>query len=163
MYIAPGHEHTTTCCKFWQHFKAFIITIILYQFQKDPFASFEPRHGCAGWSSPLLFAYDIRHIFSWPGSYNILFNFIHVCIVPGKGETTFGDIFYGSRMVLSLWSLVACFKKYLCPLILYAFLHDFIHVYSLGRGKQPIWAKILMSTERPYHFNLWFYTHLPMI
>ena len=25
--------------------------------------------GCAGWSAPLLFAYDIRHIFSWPGSY----------------------------------------------------------------------------------------------
>ena len=24
--------------------------------------------GCAGWSVPLLFAYDIRHIFSWPGS-----------------------------------------------------------------------------------------------
>ena len=23
---------------------------------------------CAGWSAPLLFAYDIRHIFSWPGS-----------------------------------------------------------------------------------------------
>ena len=25
--------------------------------------------GCAGWSAPLLFAYHIRHIFSWPGSY----------------------------------------------------------------------------------------------
>ena len=25
--------------------------------------------GCAGWSAPLLFAYDIGHIFSWPGSY----------------------------------------------------------------------------------------------
>ena len=24
--------------------------------------------GCAGWSAPFLFAYDIRHIFSWPGS-----------------------------------------------------------------------------------------------
>ena len=24
--------------------------------------------GCADWSAPLLFAYDIRHIFSWPGS-----------------------------------------------------------------------------------------------
>ena len=23
---------------------------------------------CAGWSAPLVFAYDIRHIFSWPGS-----------------------------------------------------------------------------------------------
>ena len=25
--------------------------------------------GSAGWSAPLLFAYDIRHVFSWPGSY----------------------------------------------------------------------------------------------
>ena len=24
--------------------------------------------GCAVWSAPLLFAYDIRHIFTWPGS-----------------------------------------------------------------------------------------------
>ena len=23
---------------------------------------------CTSWSAPLLFAYDIRHIFSWPGS-----------------------------------------------------------------------------------------------
>ena len=26
--------------------------------------------GCAGWSAPLLFAYDIRHVFSWPSSFN---------------------------------------------------------------------------------------------
>ena len=26
---------------------------------------------CAGWSAPLLFAYGIRHIFSWPGSHRI--------------------------------------------------------------------------------------------
>ena len=25
--------------------------------------------GCAGWFVPLLFAYDIRHVFSWPSSY----------------------------------------------------------------------------------------------
>ena len=24
--------------------------------------------GCAGWYAPLLFAYDIRHVYSWPGS-----------------------------------------------------------------------------------------------
>ena len=27
--------------------------------------------GCAGWSVPLLFLYDIRHVFSWPGSNKI--------------------------------------------------------------------------------------------
>ena len=37
MYIAPGHGHTTTWYKFRHHFKAFIISISLYQFQKDPF------------------------------------------------------------------------------------------------------------------------------
>ena len=41
--------------------------------------------------------------------------------------------------------------------------HDFIHVYSLGRFRQPIWANILKSTERPRHFNLWFYIHPFMI
>ena len=25
--------------------------------------------GCAGWSAPLLFAYGIRHVFSWPSSF----------------------------------------------------------------------------------------------
>ena len=33
---------------------------------------------CAGWSGPLLFAYDIRHIFSWPGSYIFSLSEIHV-------------------------------------------------------------------------------------
>ena len=28
--------------------------------------------GYAGWSAPLLFAYDIRHVFSWPGSIKFL-------------------------------------------------------------------------------------------
>ena len=27
---------------------------------------------CTGWSAPLLFAYDIRHIFSWPGSLHFI-------------------------------------------------------------------------------------------
>ena len=31
-------------------------------------------HECAGWSAPLLFAYGIRHIFSWSGSYKAPFN-----------------------------------------------------------------------------------------
>ena len=28
--------------------------------------------GCVGWSAPLLFPYDIRHIFSWLGSYSLI-------------------------------------------------------------------------------------------
>ena len=27
--------------------------------------------GCAGWFAPLLFTYDIRQVFSWPGSNNV--------------------------------------------------------------------------------------------
>ena len=27
-------------------------------------------NGCTGWSAPLSFAYDIRHIFSWPGLFS---------------------------------------------------------------------------------------------
>ena len=44
--------------------------------------------------------------------YYILFYFIHVYIVPGQEEITLGDnCFDASRKVLSLRSLVACFKK----------------------------------------------------
>ena len=32
--------------------------------------------GCAGWSAPLLFAYGIRHIFSWPSSHVFLYTSI---------------------------------------------------------------------------------------
>ena len=66
---------------------------------------------------------------------------------------------------------VAGYKKYLCPLISCTFFQDFIHAYNPSRGRQPIWANTLMSTERPHHldhllqdqknlFNLWFYKHL---
>ena len=55
---------------------------------KHVFRSFRPgqtqsglrshRSGCPGWSAPMLFAYDIRHIFSWPGSHTMI-NFL--CIL----------------------------------------------------------------------------------
>ena len=170
---APGHGHTTIWNKFWQHFKAFIIPIILYQLQKDPFC--------------LIILYDI------------LFYVIHVYISPGQEETTLGDIFFdGSRKVLSLSSLVGCFNKQLCPLISCTFFmisymyialwqgqtahygqtfdvnrkassfmsflasfkniysaSDFIHIFSWFnkrkkpqvRGRQPPGEIILMSTE----------------
>ena len=31
--------------------------------------------GCASWSALLLSAYDLRHVFSWPGSYNLVLTF----------------------------------------------------------------------------------------
>ena len=30
---------------------------------------------CAVWSAPVLYAFDIRHIYSWPGSYAVLIEF----------------------------------------------------------------------------------------
>ena len=65
---APGHGHTTTWYKFREHFKAFIIPIILYQFQKDAFC--------------LIILYDN------------LFYFIHVYKAPGQEETILGDMFF---------------------------------------------------------------------
>ena len=35
--------------------------------------------GCAGLSAPLMFAYDIRHVFSWPSSF-LFEDWIH-CII----------------------------------------------------------------------------------
>ena len=66
---APGHGHAYNhWYKFWLHFKAFIIPIILYQFQKDPFC--------------LIILYDI------------LFYLIHVYIATEQEETTLGDNFF---------------------------------------------------------------------
>ena len=125
---APGYTHTTTGYKFWQHFKAFVIPIILYRLQKDPFC--------------LIILYDI------------LFYFIHVYIAPGQEETTLVDNFFdGSRKVLSLWSLVACIKNS-SGFWFYAHIFTFLYMYiDLGQGQTTLRAKILMSTEWPHHFG----------
>ena len=68
-----------------QHFKAFIIPIILYQFQKNPFC--------------LIILYDI------------LFYFIHV--PQGKRRQPLGDNFFdGNRKVLSLLHIMILNKKW---------------------------------------------------
>ena len=134
----------------WQHFKAFIIPIILYKFQKDPFC--------------LIILYDV------------LFYFIHAYIATGKEETNLGDTYSdGSRKVTLITGCIFIKIALLCHLILCTF---FSRLYTctlpLGRGRQGIRARILMSTGRPHHFghllqvkkklfNLWLYTHLSMI
>ena len=45
-----------------------------------------------------------------------------------------GTLFWWKQKSLSLWSLVACFKKKLCPLISCTFIHNFMHVYSPWAG-----------------------------
>ena len=63
-----GHVYTITWYKFWEHFKAFIISITLYQFQKDLFC--------------LIILYDI------------LFYFVHVHIAKWHGRQPLGTIFF---------------------------------------------------------------------
>ena len=74
-------------------------------------------------------------------------------IAPGQGQTApRGHTFDVNRNVLSLHSFVASLKKMSLKC---DFIHFFslIHVYSPGAGAQPPGDKILMSTERPYHFT----------
>ena len=77
--------------------------------------------------------------------------------IPGAWQTApRGQSFDVNRNVLSLHSFVASFKKMSLNfnLILYSFIHDLIHVYSPRAGTDsPLRDKILMSTERPYHFT----------
>ena len=122
--------NTTTWYKFWQHFEAFIFSIFLHQFQKDPFR--------------LIILY------------HILFYFIHVHNYRPRamGDNPWGQFFLmeAERSYhFDYWLHVS--KKYLCSLLLCTYFHDFIHVYSPGRGRQPIGAKILMSTGRPHQFS----------
>ena len=108
----------------------------------------------------------------------MIFCFISYMYIQPKGK---GRQPFGTRFWWKLWSLVACFKKYLCPLILCTFVHDFIYMYiALVGADKPLGPKFWCqhSTEySPYHFghllqaaslkknlfNLWFYTHLFMI
>ena len=115
--------------------------------------------------------------------YDILFYFIHIYIyiyiyiykASRQKETTLGDNFFdASSKVLSLWSLVACFKS--SALWLYAhFFHNFIHVHSPWAGTDnPLGPKVWCQQEgfitmviccnfKKNLFNLWPYTHLFMI
>ena len=79
-----------------------------------------------------------------------IFNDLYLYIAPGQGHTTpSGQTFDVNRKPLSLCQFVASLKKksdfkHMC--------NDFIYVYSRGKGRQPLGDKLLMSTERPYHF-----------
>ena len=76
-------------------------------------------------------------------------------IAPEQGQTAHrGQRFDVNRNVLSLHSFVASFKQMsLKSDFIHLFFHDLIDVHSPpGRGRQPSEDKILMSTERPYHF-----------
>ena len=75
-------------------------------------------------------------------------------IAPGQGQKThLGQNYDVNRKALSLCPFVASFKKI-------SLKSDFIHIFPCfytfikprGSGRQPLGDKVLMSTERPYHF-----------
>ena len=71
--------------------------------------------------------------------------FFHVYIAPGQGQTMpWGQNFDPNRKALSLWPFVANLKnKSLSTLILYIFLNNFIHEYSLrARADKSLGSKV---------------------
>ena len=68
-------------------------------------------------------------------------------------DNPFGTKFDVNRKALSLCPFVASFKKISLKSDLYIFFQSFYTcILPQGRGRQPLGDKILMPTERPYHF-----------
>ena len=72
LWVSDQARHKTACTATETSWVLEILAIasrdIILSEQRTTKALIRLR-GCAVWSAPLLFAYDIRHIFSWPGSY----------------------------------------------------------------------------------------------
>ena len=102
--------------------KAFIISVILYQFQKNPFC--------------LIILCDI------------LFYFKHVYKAPGQEETTHGDNFLCKQKGLITLITGCMFQKIDLPSDFMHFVHDFIHVHSTRAGTDnPLGPKLLCQQE----------------
>ena len=79
---------------------------------------------------------------------------LYMYIAPGQGQTTpWGQTFDVNRKPISLCPFVAGLKKKFFEV---RFHIHFFHVspmyIALGRGRQSIGDKILMTTERPFLF-----------
>ena len=76
-------------------------------------------------------------------------------VAPRKGQTApRGQNFDVNRKALSFYPFVTSFKEISLKSDFIHLFPDLIHVYSPGAGGiQPPGDKILMSTERPYHFT----------
>ena len=87
--------------------------------------------------------------------FTIFFMTLYIYIAPGQGQTApRGQSFDVNRNGLSLHSFVASLKKMSLKSDFIQVFHVLIHVYSSGAGADsPQGEKILMSTERPYHFT----------
>ena len=79
---------------------------------------------------------------------------LYMYIVPGQGQTTpWGQTFDVNRKPLSLCTLVAGLKKTALKSNFIYIFFMFHHMYiALGRGRQSIGDKILITAERPFLF-----------
>ena len=137
--------------KFWQHFKAFTctISIILYQFQKDPFC--------------LIILYDI------------LFYFTHVYIAHGQGKQPVGTIVLMEAERSYHFDIWLHFSKTSLPSDVMHILIMILYIYIAPAGADnPLGTKfwcqqkglitlVICCKFKKHLFNLWFYTHLFMI
>ena len=179
MYVAAGQGRQPQGTKFWCQQKPLVTSVICYNFQKNLFEVwfYIKNHDFIhvyspgpGTDNPLgtKFWCQQEHLVTsvicckfqknlfevW--FYTFFFMILYMYIDPGQGLTApRGQSFDFNRNVLSLHSFVASLKKKVFEVWLYKIkIHDLIHVYSLGAGADsPPGDKILMSTERPYHFT----------
>ena len=71
----------------------------------------------------------------------------------GDDLNPWGRDVYVNRNIWLLRYFVASLKKIFEVWFYTFFFHDLIHVYIAGQGQTAQGDKILMSTERPYHFT----------
>ena len=150
MKKGPRARYKTTWYKFWQLFKAFIISIILYQFQKDPFC--------------LIILYDI------------FFYFIHIYIAQWQGDTTLRDKFFFmeaersyhfdhwlcvSKPIFTVWLYAHCFMTLYVYIALARADNPWVQNFDVNRKASSLWS--FVESFKKNLFNLWFYTYLFMI
>ena len=88
--------------------------------------------------------YDFKHIWN---------DFIHVYSHRAGTDNPLGTKFWCQQKFLITFPSSCQFKKSLWSLIFYCFYVCFFHMYiAIGRGRQPIGHKNLMTTERPCLF-----------
>ena len=89
--------------------------------------------------------------------YTVFHAFKNVYSPRAGADNLLGTNFWCQQKGLITLPICCKFKEILWSLILYTFCHAFIHVYRPRAGTDnPFLDKLLMPTEKPYHFaHLW--------
>ena len=128
LYMASWHRQTYIWYKFWQHLKAFIIFIILYQFQKDPFCL-------------IVFIYDI------------LFYFIHVWSLRARGDNPCGHSFRCKQKSPIILITGCIYQKNIFALWFYAhFFFMILYMYIAQKGQTTNWGLNFDSASSIWSF-----------